>query len=87
MYYNLDMFEAAGISEPPKTTEELKDAAAKLTEFNDDGSIKVAGFVPWLGYNCCGNTSLGFGHALRRDVARRSGEPGVRLGSRRGPRC
>ena len=62
MYYNLDMLEAAGISEPPKTTEELKDAAAKLTEFNDDGSIKVAGFVPWLGYNCCGNTTLGFGH-------------------------
>ena len=24
--------------------------AKKLTEFNPDGSIKVAGFVPWFGY-------------------------------------
>jgi multiple sugar transport system substrate-binding protein len=62
MYYNKDMFEAAGISDPPKTTDELLDDAKKLTEFNADGSIKVAGFVPWLGYNCCGNTTLSFGH-------------------------
>ena len=62
MYYNLDMFKAAGISGPPKTTDELMNDAKKLTQFNSDGSIKVAGFVPWLGYNCCGNTSLTFGH-------------------------
>ena len=62
MYYNLDMFKAAGISDPPKTTDELMADAKKLTQFNSDGSIKVAGFVPWLGYNCCGNTSLSFGH-------------------------
>jgi multiple sugar transport system substrate-binding protein len=62
MYYNLDMFDEAGISEAPKTTDELLDAAKKLTVFNSDGSIKVAGFVPWTGYNCCGNTTLSFGH-------------------------
>ena len=62
MYYNLDMFKEAGIKDPPKTTTELQEDAKKLTQFNSDGSIKVAGFVPIIGYNCCGNTSLGFGH-------------------------
>jgi multiple sugar transport system substrate-binding protein len=62
MYYNKDMFSAAGISDPPKTTDELIADAKKLTQFNPDGSIKVAGFVPWSGYNCCGNTSLTFAH-------------------------
>jgi multiple sugar transport system substrate-binding protein len=62
MYYNKDMFEAAGISDPPKTTDELLEDAKKLTTFDDKGEIEVAGFVPWLGYNCCGNTTLSFGH-------------------------
>ncbi len=50
LYYNVDMFEAAGIAEPPKTMSELVDVAEKLTVFNPDGSIRVAGFVPWTGY-------------------------------------
>jgi multiple sugar transport system substrate-binding protein len=53
LYYNLDMFEAANLTEPPKTTDELVDYAKKLTEFNPDGSIKVAGFVPDTRYYCC----------------------------------
>ncbi len=50
LYYNTDMFKQAGITEPPKTTSELVADAKKLTVFNPDGSIKVAGFVPWAGY-------------------------------------
>jgi multiple sugar transport system substrate-binding protein len=50
LYYNKDLFAKAGIAEPPKTTTELVDDAKKLTVFNPDGSIKVAGFVPWVGY-------------------------------------
>jgi multiple sugar transport system substrate-binding protein len=50
LYYNVDMMNAAGISEPPKTLSELVTDAKKLTVFNPDGSIKVAGFVPWFGY-------------------------------------
>jgi multiple sugar transport system substrate-binding protein len=46
LYYNTDMFQAAGISAPPKTFSELEADAKKLTTFNPDGSIKVAGFVP-----------------------------------------
>jgi multiple sugar transport system substrate-binding protein len=46
LYYNKDMFAKAGIAGPPKTLSELTEDAKKLTEFNPDGSIKVAGFVP-----------------------------------------
>jgi multiple sugar transport system substrate-binding protein len=50
LYWNQDMFDKAGINEPPRTLSELVDDAKKLTVFNPDGSIKVAGFVPWFGY-------------------------------------
>ncbi|HEX4248150.1 MAG TPA: extracellular solute-binding protein, partial [Pseudonocardia sp.] len=46
LYYNTDMFAAAGITSPPKTTSELLADTKKLTKFNPDGSIKVAGFLP-----------------------------------------
>ncbi|WP_344677989.1 ABC transporter substrate-binding protein [Saccharopolyspora taberi] len=46
LYYNADLFAKAGISEPPRTTAELTDLAKRLTEWNPDGSIKVAGFLP-----------------------------------------
>ncbi len=50
LYYNKDLFAKAGISEPPKTLTELTADAKKLTEFNSDGSIKVAGFMPLSGF-------------------------------------
>jgi multiple sugar transport system substrate-binding protein len=46
LYYNTDMFKAAKIDGPPKTLSELEADAKALTKYNDDGSIKVAGFVP-----------------------------------------
>jgi multiple sugar transport system substrate-binding protein len=46
LYYNKDMFAAAHISSPPKTLSEFEADVHKLTQFNPDGSIKVAGFVP-----------------------------------------
>jgi multiple sugar transport system substrate-binding protein len=46
LYYNTKMFEDAGIAGPPKTFSELVADAKKLTTYNPDGSIKVAGFVP-----------------------------------------
>ncbi len=49
LYYNKDLLAAKGYTEPPKTTSELVAMAKKLTQFNPDGSIKVAGFVPWFG--------------------------------------
>jgi multiple sugar transport system substrate-binding protein len=49
LYYNKDLLAKAGITEPPKTMSELADMAKRLTERNPDGSIKVAGFVPFIG--------------------------------------
>jgi multiple sugar transport system substrate-binding protein len=50
LYYNKALFKKAGISAPPKTVSELTADAKKLTEKNSDGSIKVAGFVPSMGF-------------------------------------
>ena len=58
LYYNTDLLEAAGLSGPPKNTTELQDYAKKLTEWNTDGSIKVAGFVPNSTYYCCAFTAV-----------------------------
>ncbi len=46
LYYNKDMFAAANITSPPKTLSELEADAKKLSVFNPDGSIKIAGFMP-----------------------------------------
>ena len=46
LYYNTAMFRKAGIKSPPKTYSELFTDAKRLTLFNPDGSIKVAGFLP-----------------------------------------
>src|SRR3954447_25503358 len=50
LYYNEDMFAAAGIAEPPKTISELDADAKKLTQRGADGSIAVAGYVPTSGF-------------------------------------
>ena len=50
LYYNKAMIAAAGITDPPKTISELTADAKKLTVLNPDGSIKVAGFVPVMGW-------------------------------------
>jgi multiple sugar transport system substrate-binding protein len=50
LYYNTDMLKAAGYDDPPKTANELMDMAVKMTTYNSDGSIKVAGFVPMFGF-------------------------------------
>ena len=50
LYYNKALFKAAGISGPPKTIDELTADAKKLTKFNPDGSIKVLGLDPFVGF-------------------------------------
>jgi multiple sugar transport system substrate-binding protein len=59
LYYNQDLFDKAGIAEPPRTLSELVDTAKKLTVFNEDGSIKVAGIVPSSGYYETNPVTLG----------------------------
>src|SRR5438874_5286912 len=43
LYYNKNLFAAAGIKSPPKTIAELTADAKKLTKRNADGSLKVVG--------------------------------------------
>ena len=50
LYYNTDLLAKAGYSAPPKTATELLNMAVKMTTYNGDGSIKVAGFVPTFGF-------------------------------------
>ena len=45
LYYNKDMFAAAGISGPPKTMSELDADAVKLTKASGDGFSQI-GFMP-----------------------------------------
>jgi len=50
LYYNKKLLKAAGIKGPPKTMSQLTADAKKLTKKNKDGSIKVAGYDPFLGF-------------------------------------
>ena len=50
LYYNKDLLEKAGLTEPPKTVAELMDYAKKLTVKNADGSLEVVGFDPSFGF-------------------------------------
>jgi multiple sugar transport system substrate-binding protein len=50
LYYNKKLLKAAGLKGPPKTISQLTAYAKKLTKKNPDGSIKVAGYDPFLGF-------------------------------------
>ena len=63
LYYNVAMLQKAGYTSPPTTISQFTDMAKKLTEFNPDGSIKVAGFVPLL-EGFYENAAINFGHAF-----------------------
>jgi multiple sugar transport system substrate-binding protein len=76
LYYNVDLLEKAGYSAPPKTLTELADMAKKLTEYNADGSIKVAGFMPILGFYS-GNTVNTYGHAYGAQWYDGNGKPSL----------
>jgi multiple sugar transport system substrate-binding protein len=59
LYYNEDMLKKAGLNGPPKTISELTQYAKKLTVRNPDGSLKVVGFNPVMGWYS--NTPANFG--------------------------
>ncbi len=62
LYYNVDMLQKAGYTSPPTTISQFTDMAKKLTQFNPDGSIRVAGFVPLL-EGFYENQAINFGQA------------------------
>jgi multiple sugar transport system substrate-binding protein len=49
-YYNKALFKKAGLTQAPRTLSELTAYAKKLTQRNPDGSLKVVGFDPTLGW-------------------------------------
>lgn len=51
LYYSKSAFRDAGLDpdKPPRTWEELRDYAIKLTKYNKDGTFKQAGFIPNYG--------------------------------------
>jgi multiple sugar transport system substrate-binding protein len=59
LYYNKAMLAKAGLDGPPKTMSELTEYAKKLTVKNPDGSLKVVGFNPNMGWYS--NTPANFG--------------------------
>jgi multiple sugar transport system substrate-binding protein len=63
LYYNKALLAKAGYTEPPKTMSELAEMAKKLTVRNPDGSIKVAGFDPTIGFyeNAAGHFAPSYG--------------------------
>ncbi|WP_329788088.1 ABC transporter substrate-binding protein [Lentzea sp. DG1S-22] len=50
MYFNKDKLAEAGITAPPKTLDELYDAAVKATKKAPNGDIEVAGYLPTMGF-------------------------------------
>jgi multiple sugar transport system substrate-binding protein len=50
LYYNKALFRKAGITSPPKTISELTTDAKKLTVRNSNGSLKVVGLDPVIGW-------------------------------------
>jgi multiple sugar transport system substrate-binding protein len=75
LYYNVDLLKKAGYDEPPKTLSELKTMAEKLTEYNPDGSVKVAGLFPLFGMYQ--NTVNTYGHAYAAKWYDSSGKPSL----------
>src|SRR5436190_4422260 len=62
LYFNEDMLKKAGLNGPPKTISQLTEYAKKLTVRNPDGSLKVVGFNPNMGWYS--NTPANFGPML-----------------------
>ena len=50
LYYNKALFEKAGITHPPRTISELTADAKKLTVRNSNGTLKVVGLDPVIGW-------------------------------------
>ncbi|GKX30256.1 sugar ABC transporter substrate-binding protein [Vallitalea longa] len=51
LYYNKDLLEEVGLTEPPKTTSELFEYAEKLTKLDKNGEYTQLGFIsdiPWI---------------------------------------
>ncbi|MDD3498336.1 MAG: extracellular solute-binding protein [Candidatus Moranbacteria bacterium] len=58
LYYNKDIFNAAGIANPPKNWEEVVEYSKKITSISDIGSIERAGIALGTSYNINRSTDI-----------------------------
>jgi len=58
LYYNKDLFNAAGIASPPITWEELVEDSKKMTEISDIGTISRSGVALGTSYNINRSTDI-----------------------------
>ncbi len=72
LLYNRALFAEAGISAPPRTIDELTELAKRLTIRNPDGSLRVVGFDPTIGFYENSVAALGHLFGARWQVDGRS---------------
>lgn len=58
LMYNADLLAEAGLTEPPKTWDELKEYAQKLTKYDENGEMIQCGLVIPFTFNECMHTTL-----------------------------
>ncbi|TSC90285.1 MAG: multiple sugar transport system substrate-binding protein [Parcubacteria group bacterium Gr01-1014_2] len=58
LYYNKDLFNSAGISQPPKTWDEFNEAVKTLTKIDNKGNIERAGAAIGLARNVNRSTDI-----------------------------
>ncbi|TSC91304.1 MAG: Uncharacterized protein G01um10142_32 [Parcubacteria group bacterium Gr01-1014_2] len=58
LYYNKDLFNSAGISQPPKTWDEFNEAVKILTEIDNRGNIEKSGAAIGLARNVNRSTDI-----------------------------
>ncbi|MFI6346114.1 extracellular solute-binding protein [Streptomyces sp. NPDC050560] len=83
LYYNKTLLARAGMTQPPRTLDQLESMALKLTTYKKDGSIKTLGFDPLVGFqqNTSGTLSAAAGVTWTKngDSAIATSEPWHRL--------
>jgi multiple sugar transport system substrate-binding protein len=58
LYYNKDLFNAAGITQPPTTWDELAEDAKRLTRIDQSGNITQSGVAMGTAYNINRSTDI-----------------------------
>jgi len=58
LYYNKDLFNAAGITSPPRDWNEFADISKKLTKFDVSNQIVVSGTAMGTAYNINRSTDI-----------------------------
>ncbi len=74
LYYNKDIFNAAGITSPPETWEEFDDVVTRLTRIGDDGRILQSGAALGTAQNVSRPTDILTALMMQGGAEMRSGQ-------------